>query len=378
MIDCNTTTGSIPAGNCVRYAVVGVGHIAQAAVLPAFKHAAANSQLVALVSGDEAKLHALAKKYRLDCICGYQHYDQLLRSGTIDAVYLALPNHMHCEFAVRAAEAGVHVLCEKPMAVTESECQQMLDAATGSDIRLMIAYRLHFEKANLKALELVQSGVLGTPRFFQSTFSMQVKPDNIRVHRDMGGGPLYDIGIYCINAARTLFRAEPIEASCFIANNGEDRFAEIEEMASVVLRFPEQRLASFTCSFGGAAVSSYRIVGTRGDLLVEPAYDYAMKLAHQLSVDGKRGKQVFAKRDQFAPQLLHFSDCIRERREPGPSGKTGLADVRIIEALLRSASVGAPIPLDPVEQDAYPDPGQEVHRPAVAKPPIIHAESASQ
>lgn len=362
----------------VRYAVVGLGHIAQAAVLPAFKHAAANSELVALVSDDEVKRKKLGRKYRVQQVCGYDRYDELLVSGAIDAVYLALPNHLHCEYTVRAAEAGVHVLCEKPMAVTENECEKMLAAAAATRIRLMIAYRLHFEEATLNAIDVVQSGELGEPRYFQSSFSMQVQNDNIRVRRETGGGPLYDIGVYCINAARSLFRAEPIEVSCFIANNGEERFAEVEEMATAVMRFPDQRLAAFTCSFGATDLSSYRIVGTKGDLLMEPAYEYATKLACQITVAGKRRKQVFPKRDQFAPELIYFSKCIQEQRDPEPSGLVGLADVRIVEALLRSASGGMPVSLDPVQLMPYPGLRQEIHRPPVQEPELIHAESPSQ
>src|SRR5207302_10698411 len=134
----------------VRYAVVGLGHIAQIAVLPSFRHAIENSELRALISSDPTKLRKLARKYGVSRTCTYEQYDEFLQSGEVDAVYIALPNHLHCEYAVRAAEAGVHVLCEKPMAVTEEECQKMITAAASSDVRLMIAYRLHFEAANLK------------------------------------------------------------------------------------------------------------------------------------------------------------------------------------------------------------------------------------
>jgi glucose-fructose oxidoreductase len=264
------------------------------------------------------------------------------------------------------------------MAVTEEECHKMIAAASSSDVRLMIAYRLHFEEANLQAIEIVQSGELGEPRFFQSRFSMQVKENNIRVSRETGGGPLYDIGVYCINAARYLFRDEPIEVSCFTANNGEERFAEIEEMASAILRFPKQRLASFTCSFGAADTSQYRVVGTNGDLVVEPVYEYQEKLAHRLTIEGKTREQVFPKRDQFAPELIHFSTCVLERRSPEPSGPMGLADVRVIEGLFRSADVGAAVPLEPVEQPSYPGRELETRKPPVEKPEVIHAESGSQ
>src|SRR5579872_6018450 len=330
----------------VRYAVVGLGHIAQVAVLPAFRHAAENSELAALVSGDPKKLKKLGKKYGVSNTCSYDEFDSLAKSGDIDAVYIALPNHKHCEFTLRAAHAGAHVLCEKPMAVSEDECRQMIEACARGGVRLMIAYRLHFEEANLKAIEIVQSGKIGEPRYFESSFSMQVKQENIRVRSDMGGGPLYDIGVYCINAARNLFRAEPEEVFCRTASGDDPRFTDIDEMACATLRFPGARLASFTCSFGAADVSAYRIVGAAGDLAVEPAYDYQVKLAHRLTVDGKTHKENFSKRDQFAPELIHFSASILEGREPEPSGAAGLADVRIINALFRSAREGRPVRIE--------------------------------
>src|SRR5436190_2091876 len=190
----------------IRYAVVGCGHIAQVAVLPAFGNARRNSKLAAIVSGDPVKREELRKKYDVPKAVAYEQYDELLKSGDIDAVYIALPNTMHAEYAERAARAGLHVLCEKPMAVTEAQCEVMARMAHENKVKLMVAYRLHFERANLEAMEIARSGRIGEPRLFTSTFTMSVVPDNIRVRRDMGGGVLYDIGIYCINAARSLFR----------------------------------------------------------------------------------------------------------------------------------------------------------------------------
>jgi glucose-fructose oxidoreductase len=359
----------------VRYAVVGLGHIAQAAVLPAFKHARQNSRLTALISNDPAKLRELGKKYKLKRLYSYDQYDECLRSGEIDAVYIALPNHLHAEYTIRAADAGIHVLCEKPMAMTEEECQEMLDASQRARVRLMIAYRLHFEEANLQAIEIVQSGQIGEPKLFESCFAMQVKEDDIRLRSETGGGTLYDIGIYCINAARYLFRDEPLEVVAFTGNTGDARFAEVDESASAQLRFPNGRLASFTTSFGAADVSSYRVVGAAGDLRVEPAYEYAGKLAYHLTVEGKTTKRTFAKRDQFAPELLYFSRCVQEGRNPEPGGLEGLADVRIIRALYRSAEEHRPIEVEPVPIRTRPALEQQIDRPAVAEPELVHTES---
>jgi glucose-fructose oxidoreductase len=359
----------------VRYAVVGLGHIAQAAVLPAFRHAKENSQLASLVSDDPVKLRELGKKYKVKNTYSYEEYDQCLTSGEVDAVYIALPNHLHCEYTVRAVEAGCHVLCEKPMAVTEDDCRQMIDAAKRRDVRLMIAYRLHFEEANLEAMEIVHSGQLGDPRIFESCFTMQVKEGDIRLRRETGGGTLYDIGIYCINAARYLFRDEPLEVFAASGNSGDERFSEVDETTSAVLRFPNGRLASFTSSFGSADVSAYRVVGTEGDLRVDPAYEYVGKLTHYLTREGKMKKKVFAKRDQFAAELLRFSQCVLEGRGAEPGGLEGLADVRIIQALYRSADEGRPIQVEPAPIRRRPEPEQKIYRPPVSKPELIHTES---
>src|SRR5579864_4716477 len=232
----------------VRYAVVGLGHITQVAVLPAFENAA-NSELVALVSGDAKKLATLGKKYSLAHLYSYQDYSRAL--SNVDAVYLALPNHLHREYAVRAAAAGVHVLCEKPMAVTSEDCRAMIEAAKQNHAKLMIAYRLHFEAGNLEAIRLAKNGKLGELRMFTSEFAQQVADGNIRVSEPSarGGGPVYDMGVYCINAARYLFGAEPVEVLSASASKREQRFHRVEEMTSVTMRFPQDRLATFTCSF---------------------------------------------------------------------------------------------------------------------------------
>src|SRR5688572_531869 len=185
-----SASGNGLEGGKVRYAVVGLGYIAQIAVLPAFAHARENSVLAALVSGDPAKRRTLGRVYGVDRQVGYEDYDSLLASGEVDAVYIALPNIQHRDYAVRAARAGVHVLCEKPMALRTAGCQRMIDEAERAHVRLMIAYRLHFEAANLEAVRIARSGQLGDLRFFSSHFAMQVKDGNIRLNPALGGGTL--------------------------------------------------------------------------------------------------------------------------------------------------------------------------------------------
>jgi len=365
-------------GGRVRYAVVGLGHIAQAAVLPAFRHAR-NSELVALVSDDARKLEVLRKRYRVKHACSYEDLDSLLSSGEIDAVYIALPNHLHRDFTERAARAGVHILCEKPMAVTARDCEAMIRAARSNRVKLMIAYRLHFERANLEAVKIARSGRLGELRFFSSDFSMQVSEDNIRLERRKGGGPIYDIGVYCINAARYLMGEEPVAVSAVATRSADPRFKEVDETMIGTMRFRDERLASFTCSFGAADRSTFTLTGTKGSITLDPAYEYAEGLAYVLKVGESERKKRFAKSDQFAPELVYFSDCIRRNRDPEPSGEEGLADLRIIEAMLRSQRTGRWVSLPKATRKRRPTLRQEKRRPAVPREPrLVHAESASQ
>ncbi|HIK07968.1 MAG TPA: Gfo/Idh/MocA family oxidoreductase [Trichormus sp. M33_DOE_039] len=357
----------------IRYAVVGLGWFAQEAALPAFAHAE-NSELVALVSDDPTKLEELSKQYGVEHTYSYEEYEDCLASDEIDAVYIALPNHLHCDYSVRAANQAIHVLCEKPMAVTEQECEAMIKAANDNGVKLMIAYRLHLEPANLEAVEIVSSNQIGEARVFNSVFSQQVEQGNIRLRDITGGGTLYDIGIYCINAARYLFQDEPTEVFAVAATKGEQRFSEVEEMASVILRFPNERLATFTCSFGGAKVSNYQVVGTKGDLFVESAYTWQGEITRYLTIEGQTQERTFAQHDQLAAEFSYFSDCILSDQEPEPNGIEGLIDVRIIQALYQSIATGQPVKIPTLERDQRPTSDQSIERPPTEeKPDLIHA-----
>lgn len=365
----------------VRYAVVGLGYISQVAVLPAFAQAKENSELVALVSGDTDKLKALKKKYKVPKSYTYEQYADCLQSGDVHAVYIALPNSMHKAYAESAARAGVHVLCEKPMAMTEQECEAMIEAAMHGNAKLMIAYRLHFERGNLSAIQTIRDEKIGAPRIFNSVFCRQVTPGNTRLQSELGGGPIYDVGVYCINAARYLFGAEPYEAFAFSARARDvqdDRFREVPEMTAGILRFPDERLAQFVCSFGATDRSEYEVVGTKGALRMNPAYEMVGDLKCEITVDGKTHKSTYKKRDQFGPELAYFSQCILENREPEPNGLEGLADVRIINALLESANRGKPVEIKPIENKRRTAIAREMHKPAVEKPPLVKAHTPSQ
>jgi predicted dehydrogenase len=286
---------------------------------------------------------------------------------------------MHKEYTVRAARAGLHVLCEKPMGVTARECEEMIRVTRKAEVKLMIAYRLHFERANLEAARHARNGKLGEVRFFSSDFSMQVSEDNIRLKRSHGGGPLYDIGVYCINAARYCFAADPIKVWATATRSADHRFREVDETVIGAMRFKDDRLASFTCSFGAADRSTYTITGTRGTLTMEPAYEYAEGLAYQMKIGERERKKKFAKSDQFASELLYFSDCVLNGRDPEPSGEEGLADLRVIEGMQRSISSERWMPLRMPQRKRRPTLRQEIRRPAVRREPkLVDAGPASQ
>lgn len=363
----------------IRYAVVGLGHIAQAAVLPAFRNARRNSTLVTIVSGDAIKLRAIANEYGLEKTYHYDEYDELLSNGSIDAVYLAVPNHLHRSYVERALRAGVHVLCEKPLGLGAADCRAMVRVAARSHARLMVAYRLHFETANLRMVDLVQSGRLGQVRVFHSLFTQDVKAGDARLKATVGGGPLLDIGIYCINAARYVFQAEPVEVFAMAASRKDSRFQEVDEMHGVVMRFPGDRLATFNSSFGASDRAEFDIVGTKGSARLECSYRYASEMIATISIGSRHRERRYPSSDQFGPQLLYFSDCILHRRAPEPSALEGLIDVTIIDALHRSARTGRAVKLASLPRKKHrPQPSQVIHCPPVKGPSLVRTQAPTQ
>lgn len=362
----------------VRWAVVGLGNIAQVAVLPAFEHAKENAKLVALVSSDHEKLHKLGQKYDVEATGMYDELERIVEDAAVDAVYVAVPNSLHREMTERAARAGANVLCEKPMATTSEDCEAMIQVCEDADVKLMIAYRLHFEAANLDAIERVKRGDIGEPRIFTSVFTHQVREGDIRTRADLGGGALFDMGIYCVNAARYVFQAEPLSVVAMQTVGTEERFRHVDEMTSVVMRFPGERIAQFTASQGASSVSEFRVIGTKGDVELDPAFEYAGRMHESVTKDGKTREERGPKKDQFAPEIIHFSNCIIEGSQPEPSGEEGLADVRVIEAIIRSAATREVVHVEAVERSSRPSRRLEMRKPPVGHQKTIHAPSPSK
>ncbi len=303
----------------VRYAVVGLGHFAQASVLPAFANAAKTSQLTALVSGSPEKLAALGERYGVVPRFSYEQFDDCLEH--VDAVYICTPNSEHATYAERAARAGRHVLCEKPLAVTTDECARMLAARDEGGVKLMTAYRLHFEPLTLEVLGHARAGTLGELRYFSAAFSMRTRPGGIRTRRELGGGAVFDLGIYCINAARMLFDAEPERVSAVVVPGERSGMPDVDETTSAVLHFSGDRLATFTVSFDAADVSAYRLVGTKGQIVVDPGFEHAEPLClhddHRREDDQEEGPQARPGRGRTRLLL----EMHQQRRRSGALGR---------------------------------------------------------
>jgi predicted dehydrogenase len=326
----------------INYAVVGAGWISQQAFLPGVVQSG-NSRVAALVTGDRAKAARLAAFYGIDTAVGYDAYDAVLASPGIDAVYIALPNDMHADYAIRAARAGKHILVEKPLATTEAEALAMIAAARSANVFLMTAYRLHHEPGTVAVLEHIRADAIGRPLFFQSMFSFQTELGNHRLKASAWGGPLQDVGVYCINAARHIFAEEPIEAIATARRPADDpRFSEVDASVAALLRFPSGGLAQFVASFGAAAVDNYGVVGTLGDLELDPGFRFETATRLRLRRGGKIVETPFPQIDHFGAQVAYFSDCIAAGTPPEADGDEGLADLRALIAIENACLSGQP------------------------------------
>ncbi len=240
-------------GKKIGYCIVGLGRISMNQFMPGVK-ISKDSKIVALVSGHRDKAERIADEYDVphNAIYNYQNYDSIHDNPAIDAVYIALPNGMHAEYTIRAAKAGKHVLCEKPMANSVKECEQMIAACKQADRKLMIAYRCQYEPTNLKAIELLRQGYAGKLQVMSSSNGFNIHAGEWRLNKKMaGGGPLVDVGIYSIQAMRYLTGEEPTSVEAYSSVIDHDgRFAEVEENVVWTFHFPSGVLAHCATSYG--------------------------------------------------------------------------------------------------------------------------------
>lgn len=347
----------LPPERRLGWAIVGLGDFGTKQIIPNFADCK-RSKLVALVSGDRAKAEKYANEYGVNPknIYNYQNFDSIKDNAEIDVVYIILPNGMHREYTVRAFQAGKHVFCEKPMAVTVKECEEMIAARDKAGKKLMVAYRAQYEPFNLAAIEKVRSGELGKVKMIIADHGRNLNPqekrDVWRMNKKLaGGGSLYDIGIYSLNATRYLTGEEPTEITAQIFSTpGDSRFKEVEETVSFLLKFPSGTLANCVSSYGYEEVKRYQIYGEKAWLELDPATDY---YKHQMTI-GKKNPQADKKDapktiveepqiqegNQFAAEMDHFSECIQENKNPKTPGEEGLQDVRLMQLIYQAAHEG--------------------------------------
>jgi predicted dehydrogenase len=333
------------------YAIVGLGGYGLKVIIPQFANCT-HSRLVAVVSGDPVKAKRVADEHGLPArsIYSYETFDSIRDNPDVDIVYVCLPNSMHAEYTVRAAKAGKHVMCEKPMAISVAECETMIAACKAANRKLMIGYRCHFEPFNLEAMRLARSGAAGKIRYVRSEHGfVQGNPSAWRLKRALaGGGSLMDMGIYSLQAARYMTGEEPIAVTARESTDRRDpRFTEVEDMIDWTLEFPSGAIAGCQSMYS-ANQNHILLMGDKGRIELEPATRYDGN--HMWT--GKDGRETELTpppgpgKTQFAGQLDHLAQCVRSGREPIVSGEEGLRDMRIVEAIYRSAREGRTIRLD--------------------------------
>jgi len=327
----------------VGYAVVGLGHIAEHAVLPAFRHAK-KSRLIALVSSDPKKAQRLARKFRASQCFSYDRFEECLRNPDVEAVYIATNNSTHLDFTRRAAAAGKHVLCEKPLANSAEECGQMVEACRAGKVKLMTAYRKYFEPASVALKKLIASGKLGQLKLIHSAFTFNLPRQQVwHLNRELsGGGSLLDVGVYCVNTIRWLAGVEPVEATAYAWSSDPERFRDVEESISFQLKFPGGLYVQASSSFGAAKASFLQIHAEKGWVALDPAYAYNEERRLFGQIGAKWFGKVYQPVEEFHLELDHLAECIRRNREPEPDGITGLRDAAVMDAIYEAARTGKP------------------------------------
>jgi predicted dehydrogenase len=335
----------------IGYAAVGLGQISSI-----FMRAVANSsttKITGLVSGHPEKAARFADMYGVprSSIYNYEDFDRIRENKDIDATYIGLPNSMHKEFTIRSARAGKHVLCEKPMAISSAECRDMIAACRKASVRLMIAYRIHYDPTHLKAVQLIKQGRIGEIQFCEGNFGSYFQANQWRLTRAMGGGgPLMDMGIYPLNTIRFYTGVEPVRFAALTSTVDREsgRFKEIEESLSWTMEMSSGVLANCATSYTTRLPGYIKVIGSRGDVLVTTAYSYeGVHLdAHLDDPDGKSGTDIHEDSTgrmpfQFQIEAEDFAECILQNKESRTPGEEGLKDLEAIEKIYVAA--GHPI-----------------------------------
>ncbi len=357
-----------PPGERVGFAVVGLGRLSLEQILPAFGEAK-HARLAALVSGTPDKLRVTATHYGVpekNCY-SYADYERLAENADVQVIYIVLPNGLHREYVVRGARAGKHILCEKPMATSVADCEEMIRACKEAGRKLMIAYRMQYEPYNREMVRIVRSGELGTLKSFNAENSQtEGTPNQWRLNLKLaGGGALPDIGLYCLNGARFVTGEEPVEIRASeYRTPGDPRFREVEESISFSLQFPSGVTANCYSSYAVHNSRRYRAGFSDGWAELDPAFAYEglrMKVTRKTSDKAEdTADRSLQSKNQFALEMDHMAECVRENREPHTPGEEGLQDQRLMQAIYQAAREGRTIKLPAVPgKDHFRGPSAE-------------------
>jgi predicted dehydrogenase len=333
----------MPAPRKIGFAVVGLGLISRNAVLPAFAHSK-KSRLVSLVSRDAKKAAQWRKKFKAAHSYSVQNYDACLNNPEVSAVYIATPPGEHEALATRAAAAGKHVLCEKPLAATVDQSARMVEACRKHSVLLMTAYRKYFEPASLYLKSLIRKGSLGRIDTIHASFSERFVPDvSLAWLLDpllAGGGPLMDLGVYCVNTSRWLVDEDPLEASAESWRHDKKLFANVEEGISFRLNFRSGLRILATTTYSAAMSSFVFVQGSKGFASLIPAFPFEVERIVSGKISNKNFMRRFRPLDEFALELDAFADAIQNKKSVEPDGAQGLRDLQIIQAIYESANSG--------------------------------------
>ena len=330
----------------VGFAVVGLGAIAQSSVLPCFARSK-KAALAGLVGRDKKQAGRLARKYKVHAFYGANEYSACLANPEIAAVYVATPPGEHAKLAIQAADAGKHVLCEKPLAARLEQSAQMVEACRRNGVLLMTAYRKHFEPSCLFLKELVQNGDLGRIDVIHTAFSELHSPGVslpwLLDSNMAGGGPLTDLGVYCVNTTRWLLDEDPASVTARGWAHDTVRFWDVEEGISFRLQFPSGTVVQGSSSYGAVLSSLVFVQGTKGWVSLTPAFPFD----EERRLTGKIGKRWIERRfriiDEFRLEVDAFASAIRNKRNIQADGVQGHRDMIILNAIYESARKQQPV-----------------------------------
>lgn len=335
--------GYLPQDRPLGIALVGLGGYATHQLAPALLQTR-YVKLTGIVTGTAEKVKDWQDKYQLKDknIYNYQNFDEIAKNKDIDIIYIVLPNSMHAEFAIRAAQAGKHVICEKPMAISVAECEQMIAACKKANKQLAIGYRLHFDPYNLEMVRLSREKVFGKVRLVESSDGFTAgDPNQWRLKKALsGGGPLMDVGIYALQGARYVIGEEPISVTAqTFAKTNPDKFKDVEESLAWQMEFPGGAVSS---SFTTYAANVARLFASaeKGWFELDPAYGY-----NGLQGRTSKGPISFPAMNQQAAQLDGIAKSILTNTPNIVPGEEGLRDMKIITAIYEAAATGKKISL---------------------------------